>query len=161
MEEPPDGCCDPCFRPGTFQQDAITEVDLIQAIALRLKELPPLVDGGLHNGIVVGSKWNLRSILLEEILIDVEAGTECFECRFQPLDRILLFALILTFIIHAGDMQDHAEISALGEKRGLVPEAVEADVTVQRRRLLPRLDDSIETQHQNTSTRGTSCLAAS
>src|SRR5579884_3800399 len=130
-------------------------------IALAFKELPPLLDGCLYNRVVVVSKRNLRPVRLEKILVDVEAGAESFERRFEAFDGIFLLRVVKALVVHAWNMENHADISALGEEGRLVPEPVEVDVVVERRRFLPRLDDFIQSQHQRTSTRGTCCLAAS
>ena len=121
------------LRPRAFEHDAVEDFDLIEMVALRFKELPPLVDGGFHNGIVVVGERNLRPVLFEEILVDVEAGAEGFERGFQPLDGILLLRMVKALVVHAGDAQHHPQIAALGQKRRLVPEAVEVDVVVERR----------------------------
>ena len=134
---------------------------MIEPVALGLEELPPLFDGCFYNGVIVVGKWDLRPVLLEEILIDMKAGAECLERRLQPLDGVLLLSVVETFVIHACDAQHHAHVAALGQKRCLVPKAIQVDVVVERRRFLPRLDDLVESQHQTTSTRGTLCLAAS
>src|SRR6202034_3262640 len=57
--------------------------------------------------------------------------------------------------------QDHAQVAAFRQKRRVIPEAIQVDVVTEGRRFLPRFDDSIESQHQTTSTRGTFCFAAS
>jgi hypothetical protein len=51
--------------------------------------------------------------------------------------------------------------TALRKKGRFVPEAVEVDVIVEARAVLPGLNDFIESQHHSTATRGTCCLAAS
>ena len=134
---------------------------MIEPVALGLEELPPLVDCRFYNRVVVMREWNLRPVLLEEILIDVEAGAEGLQRRLQPLDRVLLLAVVEAFVVHARNAQHHAHVAALGQKRGLVPESIQVDVVVERSRIFPRLDDLVESQHQTTSTRGTLCLAAS
>ena len=44
------------FGTGPFEQDAIEDFDLIEAVALRLEKLPALIDGCLDNGIVICGK---------------------------------------------------------------------------------------------------------
>src|ERR1700722_16102355 len=129
--------------------------------SLRFKKLPPLVDRRFHNRVVICCERYVRSIRFEEVLVNTEAGAKCLERRFQPLHRILLFRAVKTLVVHTGNTENHANITALGKESRLIPEAIEVDVVVERRTLLPRLDDLIETQHHTTSTRGICCLAAS
>ena len=130
-------------------------------VALRFKELPPLVDRCFHNRVVISCERYVRAIRFEEVLVNMEAWAKGFERCLQPLHRILLFRAVKTFVVHAGNTENHAEIAALGKEGRLIPEAVEVDVVVESRTLFPRLDDLVETQHHTTSTRGTCCLAAS
>ena len=81
------------LRPCAFEQNAVEDFDLIEMVALGLKELPPLVDGRFHDGIVIAGERNLWPVRFEEILIDMEARAEGFERSFQPLDRIFLLAM--------------------------------------------------------------------
>src|SRR5271157_3549702 len=41
------------FRSRSFEQDAVENLHLIKMVALRLKELPPLLDRRFHNRVVV------------------------------------------------------------------------------------------------------------
>ena len=66
----------------------------------------------------------------------MEAGAECFERSLQPLDRVLLLGMVETFVVHAGNAQHHAQVAALGQEGGLIPEAIQVDV-VARVRPLP------------------------
>jgi hypothetical protein len=131
------------LRPRAFKDDAIENLDLIQMVALRLEELAALLDGRLHNWIVIAGERYLGTVLFEEVLIDMEAGAEGFERGFQPLHGVLLLRMVQAFVVHAGDTKHHAKIAALGEERGLVPEAVQIDVVGKRGGLFPRLDDFI------------------
>ena len=160
-EELGEGRADAALRARAFEDDGVEDFDLIEMVALGLEELPPLVDGGLYNRVVILRKWNLRPVRFEEILIDMEAGAEGFERGFEALDGVLLLRVVKALVVHAGNTEHHAHVAALGEKGSLIPEAVQVDVVVEGRALLPRLDDFIESQHQRTSTRGTCCLAAS
>jgi hypothetical protein len=63
-------------------------------------------------GIVVVGEGDLGPILLEQILIDMEAGAKRLQSSFQPLDGILLLRMVETFVVHAGDAQHHAHIAA-------------------------------------------------
>jgi hypothetical protein len=65
------------LRPRSFKDDAVEDFYLIEMVALGFKEPAPLVDGGFHNGVLIRSEWNLGPVALEEILVDVEAGTKC------------------------------------------------------------------------------------
>ncbi len=149
------------LRSRSFEHDAVEDLDLIKMVALRLKELSPLLDGRFHNRVVVSGERYLGPVRFEEILVDMEAWAERFERRFQPLDRILLLRAVQAFVVHARNTEHHADIAALSEEGRLIPEPVQVDVVIQCRTFFPRLDDLIETQHHNTSTRGMNCLAAS
>jgi hypothetical protein len=92
---------------------------------------------------------------------DREAYTKAFERRFETLDGIVLLAVVERFIVDAGDAQHHAQVAGLRQECSLVPETEEVDVRVQGIRFPLRFDDSIQTQHQWTSTLGICCLAAS
>ncbi len=122
------------------------------------EELLALIDGGLDHRVVIVGKGNLRPIGFEEILIDVESGTKALERRLQPLYRVLLRCLIETLVVHAAHAHDHADVAALGQERSAAPEPIEVQVRVQRGGFLPRLQDSIHSKHQRTSTAGISCL---
>ena len=52
-EETGERRADACLRPRPFEDDAVEDFDLIEMVALGFKELPPLVDGGFHNGVVI------------------------------------------------------------------------------------------------------------
>jgi hypothetical protein len=141
------------LRPGAFEQDAVEDFNLIEMVALRFKELPPLVDGRFHNRVVICCERYVGAVRFEEVLVNMEAWAKRFERRFQPLHRILLLRAVKTFVVHAGNAENHADIAALGKEGRLIPEAVEVDVVVESRTLFPRLDDLIETQH-HTPPRG-------
>ena len=49
------------LRPRPFEYDAVEDFDLIEMVALGLKELPPLLDCGLHDWIVIVCKGDLRA----------------------------------------------------------------------------------------------------
>ena len=83
-------------------------------ILLSLKELPTLLDGSLHNWVIVVGERYVGAIRFEKILIDVEAGAKGFEGCFQPLDRILLGRTVEAFVVYAGHAQNHAHVSTLG-----------------------------------------------
>ncbi len=91
----------------------------------------------------------------------MEAWAKRFQRRLQPLHRVLVLRAVKTFVVHARNAEDHAEITALGEEGRLVPEAIDVDMVVESRTLFPGLDDFIDTQHHTISTRGTCCFAAS
>src|ERR1700688_2723577 len=130
-------------------------------VALRFKELPPLVDSRLHNRVVIRCERYVGAVRFEKVLVNMEAWAKRFEGCLQPLHRVLLFRAVQTFVVHAGNAQNHAKIATFGKESRLVPEAVQVDVVVERRTLFPRLDDFTEAQHQTTSTSGSCCLAAS
>src|ERR1700731_5328919 len=130
-------------------------------VPLRFKELPSLVDSRLDNGVIICCERYVGAVRLEEVLVNMEAWAKGFQRRLQALHRILLLQAVETFVVHAGNAENHADITALGKEGRLVPKAIEVDVVVQRRTLFPRLDHLVETQHHTTSTGGTCCLAAS
>src|ERR1017187_90780 len=140
------------LRPSAFKQDAIEHFDFVKAVAL---------NGRLYDRVLIAGEWNLRTVGLEQVLIDMEARAKRFQRRLEPLHCIFLIAVVKAPVIHAGDAQDHAQVAAFGQKCGLVPKAIQIDMAVQRVGVSPRLDGSINAQHQSTSTRGTLCLAAS
>src|ERR1035437_6640680 len=119
---------DPALRARPFKDDGIEDFDLIELVAFALEELPPLVDGGFNDRVVVPCKRYIGAIRFEEVLVDVKAGAECFQRGLQSLDRVLLFRVVKAFVIDARNAQNHAHIAALGEKGRLIPEAVEVDV---------------------------------
>ena len=149
------------LRPGAFEQDAVEDFNLIKMVTLRFKELPPLVNRCVHNRIVIFCEGYVRAIRFEEVLVNMEAWAKRLEGCLQPLHGILLLRAVQTFVVHAGNSEDHAEIAALRKEGRLIPEAIEVDVVVESATLFPGLDDLVETQHHTTSTRGTCCLAAS
>ena len=77
-------------------------------VALRFKELSPLVDRRFHNRIVIFCEGYIGAVRFEEVLVNVEAWAKRFECRFQPLHCVLLFRAVQTFVVHAGNAQNHA-----------------------------------------------------
>jgi hypothetical protein len=149
------------FRPRAFEQNAVEDFHLIKMIAFCFKELPSLLDGRFHNRVVIFCERYVGPVRLEEILVNMEAWAKHLERCLQPLHRVLLFRAVQTFVVHAGNTENHADIPALGKEGRLIPEAIEVDVVVETRALFPRLDDLIDSQHHCTSTRGMSCLAAS
>src|SRR5271169_5121128 len=129
-------------------------------VPLRFKELPSLVNSSFHNRVVICCERYVRAIGFEKVLVNMEAWAKGFQRCLQPLYRILLFRAVKTFVVHAGNAEDHADITALGKEGRFVPEAIEVDVVVESRTLVPGLDEFFETQHHTTSTRGTCCFAA-
>src|ERR1700693_2470721 len=69
----------------------------------------------------------------------MEAWAKGFQRRFQPLHRILLLRAVETFVVHAGNAENHADITALGKEGRLIPEAIEVDVVVESRTLFQGL----------------------
>jgi hypothetical protein len=57
----------------------VEDFDLIKPVALGFKEFPSLVVCGFHNRVGIVGKWNLGPVLLEQVLVDMEAGAEGFE----------------------------------------------------------------------------------
>src|SRR5580704_2616601 len=78
------------LRPGAFEQDAVEDFNLIKVVTLCFKEPLPLVDRCVHNGVVIRCKRDVRTVRLEEVLVNVETWAKRFKCCLQPLDRILL-----------------------------------------------------------------------
>src|SRR6202041_1302119 len=80
----------------------------------------------------------------------------------ESLNGVILCLAVQALVVDALHGKNHAQVPTLGEKGGLVPEAVKVDVRVERLGLLPGLDDFVDAQHaQQTSTRGIACFAAS
>src|SRR5580700_793032 len=121
-------------------------------VALRFKELPSLINSCRDNGIVIFCKRYVRAVRFEEVLVNVEAWAKGFQRRLQPLHRVVLLRAVETFVVHAGNAENHADITALGQEGPVGPEAIEVDVVVESRTLFPGLNDFIETQHHTTST---------
>ena len=96
------------LRPGAFEQDAVEDFNLIKMVPLRFKELPPLVDRRFHNRVVICCERYVGAVRFEEVLVNVEAWAKRFERRFQPLHCILLFGAVKTFVVHAGNTENHA-----------------------------------------------------
>ena len=48
-------------------------------VALRFKELPPLLDGRFHNRVVIFGERYVGPVRLEEILVNMEAWAEGFQ----------------------------------------------------------------------------------
>src|SRR5271169_3603796 len=130
-------------------------------VALGFKKVPALVDRCFDNGVVICCERYVGAIRFEEVLVNMEAWAKRLERCLQTLHCVLLFRVVKTFVVHAGNTEDHADIPALGKEGCLVPEAVEVDVVVETCTLFPGLDDLVEAQHHTTSTRGTCCFAAS
>src|ERR1700677_2121615 len=149
------------LRPCAFEQNAVEDLDLIKMIALRFKELAPLLDDRCHNRVVIFCEGYVGAVRFEQILVNVEAWAESFQSGFQPFYRILLLRAVEAFVVHAGNTEHHADIAGLRKKGRFVPETVEVDVIVETRAVLPGVDDFIDSQHHSTSTRGTCCFAAS
>jgi hypothetical protein len=57
---------------------------------------------------------------------------------------VFLLCVVEAFVVHAGEAQHHAHVATLGEKRSLIPKAIQVDVVIQRSRFLPRLDYLVE-----------------
>src|ERR1700720_1089186 len=130
-------------------------------VPLRFKELPSLVNSRFDNGVVIFCERYVGAVRFEEVLVNMEAWAKCPESGLQPLHRVLLLGAVKTFVVHAGNAENHPDITALGKEGRLAPEAIEVDVVVEICTLFPGLDYFIETQHHTTSTRGTCCFAAS
>jgi hypothetical protein len=113
-EELREGCAYAGLRPRAFQQDAVEDFDLEEPVGLLFKEPSSLIYRGLYDWIVVAGERNLRAIRFEEILIDMEAGAEGFERRFEALHCVFLFRVVQALVIHAGDVQHHAKVAAFG-----------------------------------------------
>jgi hypothetical protein len=60
---------------------------------------------------------------------------------------MLLLGVIEAFVVHAFNLEHHADIAGLRHKNGVIPEAIKADVVIQFRCLPPRLDRSRNVEH--------------
>ena len=77
-------------------------------VALRFKELPPLVDRRFDNGVIICCERYVGAVRFEEVLVNMEAWAKGFQRRLQPLHCILLFRAVKTFVVHAGNTENHA-----------------------------------------------------
>src|ERR1700686_3727186 len=96
------------LRLGAFEQDAVEDFDLIEMATLRFNELPPLVDRCFHNRVLISCEQYVRAVRFEEVLVNMEAWAKRFERCLQRLHRILLFGTAKTFVVHAGNTENHA-----------------------------------------------------
>ncbi len=143
-EEARDRCRHAALRSAAFDEDAVEDFDLIEMLTLGFKELPPLVNSCFDNGVVICCERYVRTVRLEEVLVNMEAWAKDFQRYLQPLHRILLFGAVKTFVVHAGNPENHADITALGEEGPLIPESVQVDVVVKSRTFFPRPDDLVD-----------------
>ena len=111
--------------------------------ALRFEEATALVDRSFHNRVFIVGEWDVGSVRFEEVLVDVESGSERFERCFKTLDGIFLLDAVEAFIIDALNLQDDSQVSRLGKKRGVVPKPVKVDVVIESGAFFPWLDDSV------------------
>src|SRR6266853_1099938 len=72
-----------------------------------------------HNRVVIFCEGYVRAVRFEEVLVNMEPCAKRFERRLQPLHRVLLFRAVKTFVVHAGNTEDHAEIAALRKEGSL------------------------------------------
>ena len=77
-------------------------------VPLRFKELPPLVDRCFDNRVIIFCERYVGAVRFEEVLVNMEAWAKGFQRRLQPLHRILLFRAVKTFVVHAGNAENHA-----------------------------------------------------
>ena len=77
-------------------------------VPLRFKELPSLVDSRFDNGVIICCERYVGAVRFEEVLVNMEAWAKGFQRRLQPLHRILLFRAVKTFVVHAGNTENHA-----------------------------------------------------
>src|ERR1017187_5657407 len=104
-------------------------------VAFCFKELSPLFDRCFHNRIVIFCEGYIGAVRFEEVLENVKAWAKRFECRFQALPGVLLSLSPPPLVAHAGISQSIVYIATLRKESGLVQEAVEVDVVVERRTL--------------------------
>ena len=147
--------------PCPFNDNCVEDLDLKQAFKLAVEEALSLIDGGLDDGVVIALEWDLWPVCLKEVLVNAKPRAEYFESCFESLDGIFLGRLIEAFVIDTTHAQDNPQIGTFGEENFIIPEAVQVDIGVECSRFLPRLHDSIQAQHQRTSTAAISCFAAS
>jgi hypothetical protein len=76
-------------------------------VTLGFKELPALIDRRFHNRVVIFREGYVRAIRLEEILVNMEARAKGFQRRLQSLHRVLLLRAVQTFVVHAGNTENH------------------------------------------------------
>ena len=76
-------------------------------VPLRFKELPSLVNCGFDNGVIICCERYVGAVRFEEVLVNMEAWTKGFQRRLQPLHCILLLRAVKTFVVHAGNTENH------------------------------------------------------
>src|SRR5215469_16626180 len=103
MEHASERRTDAGFGAGPFEHDAIEDFDLIEVVAFGFEKLPTLVDGCLHNRIVICSEGDVWTIGFEQVLVNAKAWPKRFEGRFEPLHCVFLLRAVKTFIVHASN----------------------------------------------------------
>src|ERR1039458_7211774 len=88
-----------------FIDDHVIDVDLIEAVGLRLKELSALLDSGIYQLVAVCLKRDLWIVLFEEVLIDEVIGTEKLERGLQMLHGKILSTLVRGFVVASLHLQ--------------------------------------------------------
>src|ERR1700686_3021860 len=100
-------------------------------VQFRFKELPSLVNSRFDNGVIVCCERYVWAVRFEEVLVNMEAWAKGLRRRLQPLHRILLLRAVKTFVVHAGNTENHSKIAPLRKECRFSPEAIEVDVVVQ------------------------------
>ena len=77
----------------------------------------------------------------------MKAGSEDLQSSFEPFDGILLGRLIQALVINATNTEHDSQIATLGEEHFVIPEPIEVDLSVERARFVPRLENTVDTEH--------------
>ena len=77
----------------------------------------------------------------------MKAGSEDLQSGFEPFNGVLLCRLVQALVIDTTHAEHDPQITALGEEHFLIPESVEVDLGVERSRFVPRLENTVDTEH--------------
>ena len=69
--------------------------------------------------------------MLEQNLVQPRLVIERAEGGFQALHRVIPSGMVEAFVIHSANLEHCAEVPGLGQKRVVIPEAVQVDVRLQ------------------------------
>ena len=114
-----------------FIDDHVIDVDLIEAVGLRLKELSALLDSGIYQLVAVCLERDIWIVLFEEVLIDAVIGAEKLERGLQMLHGKSLSTLVEGFVVDSFNFQNCCHVAGFSEESVVVPETVEVHLRVQ------------------------------
>ena len=88
--------------------------------ALLRKVGDAILDRGVHDRIGVELVRDGLVVPLEEVLVDAVVFVEKLQRRFEALREAVNRSAVETFVVHAANFEDDADLPALGEKNMLV-----------------------------------------